>query len=161
MIDYTIYDSLQRGDATPCGGIYVGRTSVGCDWVARPTARHTIEESFAIMCVNFDEMETRKVTGIRSEKVIELAELLQDNDSQCNVGTRPRRATRTTITRTTIEAPRSFFQDLAYDLLCEADRWGDERTIAEANYDIQPEFVEAADRRIADSLRRWSYRLNS
>lgn len=149
--------TLKRGDNYE-GGLYVGTTKAGVEWVARANRSGSAEENFAKLCERFDATQTRKVTGIRSQNVIEIAERLHAGD----VENSRIEARRTKITATTITAPRSFMIDLADQVRDLANDYAcGDRTVAENCYNVDLDWKteEAFNKRIAKSLRRWAAKL--
>lgn len=142
---------LKRGDNLE-GGLYVGTTKAGVQWVAYD------EERFAAMCDRFDQTQTVKLTGVRGGTMMQVAEYLHQADQENG---NPE-ARRTKITATTITAPRSFMVELAERLREEAEQWAcGSRTIAENCFstDMDWRFEEAANLRLAKSLKRWAAKI--
>tara|TARA_R110002153_G_scaffold5377_1_gene25187 strand:+ start:1250 stop:1732 length:483 start_codon:yes stop_codon:yes gene_type:complete len=147
-----------RGDVTSCNGIYVGTTTSGTEWVARANRTGSLEENFVKLCERFDQRNLGRVVRVRkisSEQVIELAEM--DLESGAESGRLD--ASKIKIGATFIEAPRSFFLDLADSVSERAEDWAaGDRSIAHECFstDLDSRFVEAAGQRTAKSLRKWS-----
>ena len=149
----------QRGD-TYSDGLYVGTTTSGSEWVARANRSGSLEENFEKLVARFDQLEGGRIvrlSGIRSEQVIELAE----NDLESGSEVDRLDPSQFKIGATFIEAPRSFFQDLADSIRERADDWAaGDRSVAHECFsrDLDSRFVEAAGQRTAKSLRRWAAR---
>ena len=149
----------QRGDDYS-NGLYVGTTTAGVEWIARENRTGSLAANFAKLCARFDDRDVVRFSKIRSEQVILAAEMELESGSESG---RLDPAT-ITIGATFIEAPRSFFQDLAEVITELADDWqhGD-RSIAQECFsaDLADGFVEAAGKRTAKSLRRWARRFEA
>lgn len=147
--------TLQRGDSYE-GGLYVGTSRAGVEWVSRRGA-----EEFARLCERFDQREGKptparrvKLTGC-SAQVIELADACATTGAEAGLDY----CQAATVRATVIEAAPEFFGDLAERLRDAALDWlSGDRTIEEANCEIDWRFAEAAGKRVAQSLRRWGAR---
>lgn len=155
MTNTTNSGTVQRG-ARYEGGIYVGTTKSGVEWVARATRTQTEAEAFAFLCARFDRLEKPalgKLTKV-PQSVIECAEDLAEAGAEAFRGYHAK------VTPTTITARLSFFADLAEDLreLAKQREMGELGMAQRALSDVDPRFAEAADKRFAKSLRKWAKR---
>jgi hypothetical protein len=132
----------KRGDKMQEGGVFVGLTSAGVEWVAYK------EADFLPMCERFDALEARKaakageLVRVKGLTAIQIGRAFEAGQGYCEANNKTIRDGKTFI-----EASRDVLEAIAEDLRIEAEHIGGTVDFMDCITDAQIAFAESAVQR--------------